>query len=262
GFLPTFGPAWINLYGSPRNTTLMEDHQELNEGHGEGVSFRGRILIEIAVEILSGGAHESKFSKIIKDIKIPLKDSKSSKGSGKEKGEKGAEEAKDAKAGADKTNSTQVEVEPFDVPPEIHEEQFEDFLLFGSFFEATLIDRKIGDKPISFEVTVGNYGNVLDGVSPHASKKKTSDAGDGESAPLLHTEEADGAHDISMSYRSMTTAEKPLITEGNRNYYFLPFYEKKPCVYLKSTWGDQTFRLYMSNKLQKMTDHLVSDCIM
>ncbi|XP_075070137.1 fer-1-like protein 6 isoform X2 [Mixophyes fleayi] len=253
GFLPTFGPAWINLYGSPRNTTLMDDHQELNEGHGEGVSFRGRILIEIAVEILSGGAHESKFSKIIKDIKLPMKESKSSKGSGKDKGEKSSEEAKPT---ADKTNSTQVEVEPFDVPPEIHEEKFEDFLLFGSFFETTLIDRRTGDKPISFEVTVGNYGNVLDGVSPHASKKKASDADDSESAPLLHAEEGEAAQEISMSFKSVTTPEKPVITEGNRNYHYLPFYEKKPCVYVKSTWGDQTFRLYTSNILQKMADHL------
>ncbi|XP_075438327.1 fer-1-like protein 6 isoform X2 [Ascaphus truei] len=255
GFLPTFGPAWINLYGSPRNTTLMDDHQELNEGHGEGVSFRGRILIEIAVEILSGGAHESKFSKVLKDIKLPLKDSKSTKGSGKDKGEKGPEDAKPA-AGADKTNSTQVEVEPFSVPPEIHEEQFEDFLLFASFFEATLIDRKIGDKPISFEVTVGNFGNVLDGGSPPGGKKKSPDAGEGESAPLLHTEEADSSHEISLSFRSVTTPEKPVIIEGNRNYHYLPYYEKKPCVYVKSTWGDQTFRLYSSNVLQKMADHL------
>ena len=32
----------------------------------------------------------------------------------------------------------------------------EEFFLFGSFLEATMIDRKIGDKPISFEVTVGD----------------------------------------------------------------------------------------------------------
>lgn len=31
----------------------------------------------------------------------------------------------------------------------------EDFFLFGSFLEATMIDRKIGDKPINFEVTIG-----------------------------------------------------------------------------------------------------------
>ncbi|CAH2285873.1 fer-1 6 [Pelobates cultripes] len=256
GFLPTFGPAWINLYGSPRNTTLMDDHQELNEGHGEGVSFRGRILIEIAVEILSGGAQESKLSKILKDIKLPTKDSKS-KSSGKEKGEKGSDEAK-APAATDKTNSIQVEVAPFDVPKEMQEEKFEDFLLFGSFYEATLIDRKIGEKPISFEVTVGNFGNVLDGACPSESKKRHSVVEEEEeSAPLIPTDEAEGpAPELSMSFRSMTLPEKPIITEGNRNYHYLPFYEKKPCIYVKSTWGDQTFRLYTSNILLKMADQL------
>lgn len=58
--MPTFGPAWINLYGSLRNSTLVDDSQELNEGVGEGVSYRGRLYIELSVEILSGGAAESK----------------------------------------------------------------------------------------------------------------------------------------------------------------------------------------------------------
>uniref|UniRef100_A0ABM5GCL9 Fer-1-like protein 6 n=1 Tax=Pogona vitticeps TaxID=103695 RepID=A0ABM5GCL9_9SAUR len=253
GFLPTFGPAWINLYGSPRNHSLMDDHQELNEGYGEGVSFRGRLLIELAVEILSGGAHESKFSKIIKDIKLPSKDkdSKGSKGSGKEK-EKGAEDGKSSSE-SDKTNSTDVEVEPFDVPPEIHEEQLEEFLLFGAFFEASMIDRKVGDKPISFEVSVGNYGNVIDGVSPGAGGKKKSHEGEEEEGvPLLHEGTGDAAHDVSIPLVSTTHPEKPVITEGNRNYYYLPYDEKKPCIYIKSFWGDQTFRLYFSNILEKM----------
>lgn len=33
--------------------------------------------------------------------------------------------------------------------------KIEEFFLFGAFLEATMIDRKIGDKPISFEVTIG-----------------------------------------------------------------------------------------------------------
>ncbi|KAJ7338117.1 hypothetical protein JRQ81_010703 [Phrynocephalus forsythii] len=256
GFLPTFGPAWINLYGSPRNHTLMDDHQELNEGYGEGVSFRGRLLIELAVEILSGGAHESKFSKIIKDIKLPSKDkdAKASKGSGKEK-EKGGEDGKSSPS--DKTNSTDVEVEPFDVPPTLHEEQLEEFLLFGAFFEASMIDRKVGDKPISFEVSVGNYGNVIDGVSPGTGgKKKAHEGEEEEGAPLLHEGTGDASHDVSMPLVSTTHPEKPLVTEGNRNYYYLPYDERKPCVYIKSFWGDQTFRLYFSNTLEKMADLL------
>lgn len=40
GFLPTFGPAWINLYGSARNFSMGEGTVERNEGIGEGVSYR------------------------------------------------------------------------------------------------------------------------------------------------------------------------------------------------------------------------------
>lgn len=96
----------------------MDDYQELNEGYGEGVSFRGRLRIELAVEILSGAAQVSKFSKLIKDVKRPSKDkdSKSSKGTGKDKG---AEDSKSSSS-SDKTNSTDAEVEPFDVPPEVN----------------------------------------------------------------------------------------------------------------------------------------------
>lgn len=97
----------------------MDDYQELNEGFGEGVSFRGRILVEIAVEILSGGAQESKFSKALKELKLSSKDkdSKSSKGSSKDKADK-ADDGK-AQQATDKTNSTEVEVESFAVPPEV-----------------------------------------------------------------------------------------------------------------------------------------------
>lgn len=40
GFLPTFGPAWINLYGSARNFSMGEGTVERNQGIGEGVSYR------------------------------------------------------------------------------------------------------------------------------------------------------------------------------------------------------------------------------
>ncbi|XP_027828716.2 fer-1-like protein 6 isoform X2 [Ovis aries] len=256
GFLPTFGPAWINLYGSPRNHSLMDDYQELNEGFGEGVSFRGRILVEIAVEILSGGAQESKFSKALKELKLSPKDkdAKSSKGASKDKGDK-ADDGK-AQQASDKTNSTEAEVEPFDVPPEIVPEKHEEFLLFGAFFEATMIDRRIGDKPISFEVSIGNFGNLIDGGLHHRSRKKSADSAEEDALPLLHEGEGDAAHDVAIPLVSTTHPEKPLVTEGNRNYNYLPFEAKKPCVYFVSSWGDQTFRLHWSNMLEKMADFL------
>lgn len=39
--------------------------------------------------------------------------------------------------------------------PQMATGKVEEFFLFGSFLEATMIDRKIGDKPINFEVTIG-----------------------------------------------------------------------------------------------------------
>ncbi|XP_050748885.1 fer-1-like protein 6 [Gymnogyps californianus] len=255
GFLPTFGPAWINLYGSPRNHSLMDDHQELNEGFGEGVSFRGRLFLEIAVEILSGGARESKFSSIIKDIKLPSKDKDFKAPKGKDKTEKAGEDRKSASP-SDKMNSTQVEVEPFDMLSEIYdEEKFEEFLLFGTFFGATMIDRKVGDKPITFEVSIGNFGNITDGVSAGAGGKKKTRDGEAEES-LLHEGEDEVSYDLGVPLISTTPPAKPLITSGNRNYQYLPYDERKPCICVKSYWGNQTFRLYSSNTLEKMADHL------
>eukprot|EP00069_Balaena_mysticetus_P013735 bmy_08240T0 len=49
GFVPTFGPCYLNLYGSPREYTGFPDpYDELNTGKGEGVAYRGRILVALS----------------------------------------------------------------------------------------------------------------------------------------------------------------------------------------------------------------------
>ena len=40
GYLPTFGPAFVHLYGSTRDYTILDDNCALNDGLGEGVSYR------------------------------------------------------------------------------------------------------------------------------------------------------------------------------------------------------------------------------
>uniref|UniRef100_A0A8B9HH60 Otoferlin a n=1 Tax=Astyanax mexicanus TaxID=7994 RepID=A0A8B9HH60_ASTMX len=213
GFLPTMGPAWVNMYGSTRNYTLMDEHQDLNEGLGEGVSFRARLLISVAVEILDTTSPEI-------------------------------------------MSSTEVQMEPVSNISEL-----EEFFLFGSFLEATMVDRKIGDKPINFEVTIGNYGNQLDGVSKPVSGKKKKREGGGESDEeeselIQNSSDEETEDDGDLVSVSSTPPMKPVITD--RNYFHLPYFEKKPCIYIKSWWQDQRRRLYNSNIMDKIADKLES----
>ncbi|XP_061089829.1 fer-1-like protein 6 [Conger conger] len=247
GFLPTFGPAWINLYGSTRNFSLVDDSQELNEGVGEGVSYRGRVFLEVSVEILSGaGAAESKMSR----PKAAVKD-KGGKGGGKDPkscppaggggGGGGGEEEKGSALGA--------EVMSVEDPPQISPDDKESFLLFGALFEATMIDRKIGDKPISFEFTIGNFGNFIDGSAQVGTSKRkverVSDTQELDSTPLVDCQETD-------PNKSTTPPTRPQLMDGNRNYLYLPIQNRKTCVQVYSRWEDRTFRLYYSNMLENI----------
>uniref|UniRef100_A0A8B9J9G2 Otoferlin n=1 Tax=Astyanax mexicanus TaxID=7994 RepID=A0A8B9J9G2_ASTMX len=216
GFLPTMGPAWVNMYGSTRNYTLMDEHQDLNEGLGEGVSFRARLLISVAVEILDTTSPEI-------------------------------------------MSSTEVQMEPVSNISESATGKLEEFFLFGSFLEATMVDRKIGDKPINFEVTIGNYGNQLDGVSKPVSGKKKKREGGGESDEeeselIQNSSDEETEDDGDLVSVSSTPPMKPVITD--RNYFHLPYFEKKPCIYIKSWWQDQRRRLYNSNIMDKIADKL------
>ncbi|XP_009330629.1 PREDICTED: otoferlin [Pygoscelis adeliae] len=213
GFLPTFGPAWVNMYGSTRNYTLMDEHQELNEGLGEGVSFRARLLMSLAVEILDTTNPEI-------------------------------------------NSSTEVQVEQATSIADNCTGKMEEFFLFGAFLEATMIDRKIGDKPINFEVTIGNYGNQIDGISkPILRRKKEGGDGDEEESELLqNSSEDEGDEDGELASVSSSQPVKPLVTD--RNYFHLPYFEKKPCIYIKSWWQDQRRRLYNANIMDKIADKL------
>ncbi|XP_036072466.1 dysferlin isoform X2 [Oryzias melastigma] len=60
GFLPTFGPCFVNLYGSPREfTTFHDPHEALNLGKGEGVAYRGRVLVELTTKLLEKPEHRT-----------------------------------------------------------------------------------------------------------------------------------------------------------------------------------------------------------
>lgn len=42
-----------------------------------------------------------------------------------------------------------------------------------------------------------------------------------------------------------------------RNYFYLPYLERKPCIYIKSWWPDQRRRLYNANIIDHIADKLV-----
>lgn len=42
-----------------------------------------------------------------------------------------------------------------------------------------------------------------------------------------------------------------------RNYFHLPYLERKPCIYMKSWWPDQRRRLYNANIMDRIADKLV-----
>ncbi|XP_059584043.1 otoferlin [Alligator mississippiensis] len=211
GFLPTFGPAWVNMYGSTRNYTLMDEHQDLNEGLGEGVSFRARLLISLAIEILDTSNPEI-------------------------------------------NSSTEVQVEQATPVADNCTGKMEEFFLFGAFLEASMIDRKIGDKPINFEVTIGNYGNQIDGTGKPSPRRRKEDGDEEESELLQSLSDDEADEDGELVSVSSTPPLKPLITD--RNYFHLPYFDKKPCIYIKSWWQDQRRRLYNSNIMDKIADKL------
>ncbi|XP_027789242.2 otoferlin isoform X2 [Marmota flaviventris] len=212
GFLPTLGPAWVNMYGSTRNYTLLDEHQDLNEGLGEGVSFRARLMLALAVEILDTSNPEL-------------------------------------------TSSTEVQVEQATPVSESCTGKMEEFFLFGAFLEASMIDRKNGDKPVTFEVTIGNYGNEVDGLSRPQRPRPRKEPGDEEEVDLIQNssdDEGDDGGDLASV--SSTPPMRPQITD--RNYFHLPYLERKPCIYIKSWWPDQRRRLYNANIMDHIADKL------
>lgn len=58
---------------------------------------------------------------------------------------------------------SEVEVEPTIPINESVYARNEEFFLFATIMDATMVDKKLGDKPMYFELSIGNAGNALDG---------------------------------------------------------------------------------------------------
>ncbi|KAH9524694.1 hypothetical protein Btru_027538 [Bulinus truncatus] len=71
GFLPTFGPCYVNLYGSTREySDLPSEFDDLNLGKGEGVAYRGRALLEL--QTILGELPETEVEDIPSDDRLRI----------------------------------------------------------------------------------------------------------------------------------------------------------------------------------------------
>uniref|UniRef100_A0A8C6Y7W7 C2 domain-containing protein n=1 Tax=Naja naja TaxID=35670 RepID=A0A8C6Y7W7_NAJNA len=267
GFNPTFGPTWVNLYGSSQNSTLRDIHKDLNEGLGEGIYYRGRFLMAITVDIFNTiQAAEKKPAEVLKGALSKLKLKKKSK-KAKEKSRTSVKEQHQSQPNISTTEEAEqpseviVEVEDLHPLPENALGVKEEFLLFASFFEVTMMDPSVGTKPMKFEISIGNYGKTEE-ITTKMSVKGEKGEKTEEKQPLLDPL-SDEELDIevmppttTLLDKSMTVNQRPEPTEYDSSYSCLPMLHEKPCVYVWSYWEDYTWRLYNSNWIVKIAERL------
>ncbi|XP_017891089.1 otoferlin-like isoform X4 [Ceratina calcarata] len=145
---------------------------------------------------------------------------------------------------------SEVEVEPAMPINESAYARNEEFFLFATIMDATMIDKKLGDKPMYFELSIGNAGNALDGHN-ESSKVGMYDMGP-KSGTSVDQEELQEV--LSGSWQSTTPACKPMTHD--KIYYFLPYWDDKPCLHVRSIWPDYRRRMYNSNIISKIVDKL------
>nr|XP_019952111.1 PREDICTED: fer-1-like protein 4 [Paralichthys olivaceus] len=282
GFNPTYGPSWVNLYGSPQNSTLGDVHQALNQGLGEGIFYRGRILLALSVEVyaspVAGSADTGPVSKVKGTLgKLGLKRKRSSKKKEKNEASMAASGflSESGDAGVEVPESVTVETEEVHPLPEGFLGEKEDFLLFASLFEVTMMDPSVGTRPLTFELSIGNYGKAV-GVgrskknqsreelrrSREELRRSREDLSEEAQSLLESEDELDKEEILNLEpeNRSLSTPMRPQATEYDRSFQCLPLQpssmKQKPCLFVWSQFEDHSFRLYQANWLNKMADRL------
>ncbi|KAM7401688.1 hypothetical protein PAMP_016984 [Pampus punctatissimus] len=276
GFNPTFGPCWVNLYGSPQNSTLGDVHQALNQGLGEGIFYRGRILLALCVEVYSSPSAvkadtgSTALGKVKGGLgKLGLRKKRSSKKEKKEVTSAASGLADESgEVGVEVPEAVTVETEEIHPLPEGFLGQRQEFLLFSSLFEVTMMDPSVGTKPITFELSIGNYGKAVEVRKSKKSQnqedlRRSREDLTEEAQGLLESEEELDREEVQSpepEKRSVSAAMRPQPTEYDKSFQCIPLQapamKNKPCLFIWSQFEDHSFRLYQANWLSKMADRL------
>ncbi|XP_047708318.1 fer-1-like protein 4 isoform X4 [Prionailurus viverrinus] len=254
GFNPTFGPAWVPLYGSPPSGGLRDGLQSLNEGLGQGIWFRGRLLVAVSMEVSEGRAEpEPPQAPQGPRLSRLMRKKKKARGGQTPTGIPQHLDASPSGDGPEIPGAMEVEVEDLLPLPENALAPLQDFLLFGVLFEATMIDPALASQPISFEISIGRAGRLEEQLGPRARAGEGAEGKAEEAQPLLETEMGAG---LVLEEELGTPAQRPEPMDGNGPYFCLPLRHRKPCVHVWSRWEDHTWRLQSTNCVRKVAERL------
>ncbi|XP_069675359.1 otoferlin-like [Periplaneta americana] len=131
GFVPTFGPAFLHLYGpvrmhksgSPRGGT-----ESYVDALSEDAAYKGRLLLAVETELLDSGAIST----------------------------------------LAQTTKRGVIRRPFSALVEKESWRMEEFLLVGVVWEISMLDPKLINKPVKVEISLGSLGNSATQSNPDA----------------------------------------------------------------------------------------------
>ncbi|PAA74424.1 hypothetical protein BOX15_Mlig025810g1 [Macrostomum lignano] len=241
GHLPIFGPSWVNLYGTPRNynyENMFHPKEELNRGMGEGVAYRGRLLMAIKTEIKQAG---------------------------------GVGGGGGSKAGARVVSAAQV---PEAVTGRKEDYLLAGILFDAGAIDAN-IGKK--GKLLTFELSIGTHGNHVDGSFDDASDEDSADeasdfsdsaAGEDSDAELEGAQNrrllAGGTAVAKEKLRGQRhqwcrSQSRPLMPlPAHEDYYHVPFMERKPCLYIRFGHEDHRQRMLIANILDRLCSEFES----
>ncbi|NXO02474.1 FR1L4 protein, partial [Rhinopomastus cyanomelas] len=219
GFHPVFGPAWVNLYGSPQNSALRDIYRDLNEGTGEGIFYRGRILMAITVEIFSSPGETEQPAQVAVEVE---------------------------------------ELHPLPENVLGRKEEFLLFAAFfeATMMDSSLSSKSvsfevsIGNYGKAEEI-VSKVGRHIEKGEAKEEKQPLLDPGSDAELDVDVLAPASAARS-----KSVTKPQRPEPTEYDRSYSCLPMTHEKPCVYVWSYWEDHTWRLCISNWVVKLAERL------
>ncbi|NWX69431.1 FR1L4 protein, partial [Alca torda] len=219
GFNPMFGPAWVNLYRSPQNSALRDIHKDLNEGMGEGIFYRGRILMAIMVEIFSSPSEAEQPEEVTVEVE---------------------------------------ELHALPENALGRKEEFLLFAAFfdATMMDSSLSSKSvsfevsIGNYGKAEEVVTKIWRKVEKGEAKEEMQPSLDPGSDGElDAEVL------APASVALN-KSVTKSQKPEPMEYDKSYSCLPVMHEKPCVYVWNYWEDHTWRLCISNWIVKLTERL------